>query len=69
MAHPSLFTDWRQAKRGAAALANAAGATLLQTEAGKPRVILGKTVKTFQTWLSAWSWLHQVRKDQIGRTS
>lgn len=65
MPDPNLYSDYRVAKRAAAVLAQACGATLLQTEAGKPRVILAQTVKTFPTWLACWSWLHQIRRDQI----
>lgn len=63
---PRIYADYREAKKAAAILASACGATLLQNEHGKPRVILGKMVKDFPTWLAVWSWLHQVRKDQLG---
>lgn len=65
MPDPRLYTDYRVAKKAAGALANACGATLLQTNKSKPRIVLGTTVKDFPTWLAAWSWLHQIRLDQI----
>lgn len=67
MPHPELYRDWRVAKRAAAVLANATGAILLQDAKGKPRVILGKAVRPFPTWLATWSFLHQIRADQIGK--
>lgn len=64
---PAIFSDFRVAKRAAAVLANAIGCTLLQNAKGKPRVILGKqSPRDFPTWASCWSFLYQVRKDQIG---
>lgn len=66
MPSPELYTDWRAAKGAAAVLANACGATLLQLDDGRKRVILGKAVRNFGTWLSVWSFLHQIRRDQIG---
>ncbi len=66
MPAPEIYTDYRVAKKAAAVLARACGATLLQTQAGKPRVILGRQPpRDFPTWLAAWSWLHQIRRDQI----
>ena len=66
MPHPSLFADWRVAKRAAAALAQALGWTLLQAENGKPRLLMpGGKRKDFGTWLSAYSFVYQVRRDQV----
>lgn len=64
--HPSLFSDYRQAKRSAAAFAAAIpGCTLLQNAKGKPRVVIGNRTQDFPTWLSCASWLHQIRADAV----
>ena len=61
---PAIYTDYRAAKKAAAALAAAVNMTLLQNDKGKPRVVAGKMQKDFPTWLAAWSWLHRVHADQ-----
>jgi hypothetical protein len=68
MIDPNLYSDVRATKRAAAVLANACGATLLQVgpHGRIKRVILGNIIKDFDQWLAAWSWLHQIRADQIG---
>ena len=66
--HPDCYSDYRVAKRSAAVLATACGASLLQNAQGKPRVIFGQQPpRDFPTWLAALSWLHQIRQDQITR--
>lgn len=65
MPHPSIYSDYRIAKQAAGALAPACGAVLLQTPDGGKRIIHGKQVKDFKTWLAAWSYLYRIRTDQL----
>ena len=64
MPDPKIYTDPICAKGAAAALANATGAVVLQTPDGGKRVVHGRTVKTFKTWLAVWSYLYRIRADQ-----
>jgi hypothetical protein len=65
MPAPEIYSDWKVAKKAAAALANAVGATLLQTGKSEKRIIHGPKVLTMPTWLACWSYLFRVRTDQI----
>ena len=65
--HPDLVSDYRVAKRAAAAIASHIGATLLQLADGKTkRIILGGRVIDCASWFAAWSTLQRIRADQIG---
>jgi len=65
MPHVSIYSDWRVAKQAAAALAQACGFVLLQQPNGKPRILVGSKHRDYPSWLAAWSFLYQVRRDQI----
>jgi hypothetical protein len=65
MPDPRIYTDWKMAKGAAGALANAVGATVLQTAKGGKRVIHGPRVLDFPTWLAVWSYLFRIRVDQL----
>ena len=65
MPDPRIYSDYRMAKQAAGALANAVGATVLQTPKGGKRVIHGPRIMDFPTWLAVWSYLYRIRCDQI----
>ena len=66
MPSPEL-SQWQVAKKACFALAGAMpSVTILQRADGGKRVIIGKLIKDFPTWLALWSYLHQIRADQIG---
>lgn len=64
--HPDIISNWKEAKRAAAVLAQAAGCYIVQMPDGSKGLRMPSgNIRTCTTWLGVYELVSRIRRDQI----
>ncbi|RJQ30345.1 hypothetical protein C4565_00745 [Candidatus Parcubacteria bacterium] len=66
---PEIVANWQKAKREAAVLAKAIGASLIQMPGGMKRILHNGKVIDCSTWLGAYSYCYRIDCDRKKNTT